>query len=372
MICKYCSCETPDGSVFCCHCGERLARKKREKKPEPKYPKYRVLADGTLLGQLMVDGRRETIKGKDEAEYKARIDAYRTHIIEMKAHPEKRPLQKIVRDYIDKNDGVLSPATIRGYESIYKNRFKDYMPCEAGKIDYQAMLNDEAKKAAPKTVCNGWALVTAAFNDAKIPVPDVNLPTVPESDEDFLDYEQIQTFLADIREDKAELAALLMLHSLRTSEVLKLDAAKDIVADQIHVRGAVVPDKNHKLVEKKTNKNKTSTRIVPVMIPRLAELLPEEGKAVTLHPSTIRSRIEKVCKKAGLPVCSPHDLRRSFASLGYHLKWSERTIMAIGGWNDIETVHKIYVKLSQKDINKEVQDMRNYYKFTTVSEKAGS
>lgn len=368
MICKYCNHNTPDDSVFCCHCGERLARKKREKKPELKYPKYRVLADGTLSGQLMVNGKRESVKGRDEAEYRARVDAYRTHVMAMKAHPEKRPLQVIIREYIDKNDGVLSPSTIRGYEIIYRNRFKDYMPREAGSIDCQQMLNDEAKKVAPKTVSNAWALITAAFNDAKLPVPDINLPAVPESDGDFLDFEQIQVFLDAIQGDKAELAALLMLHSLRISEALKLTIA-DIEGDQIHVRGAVVPDKNHKLVEKRSNKNRSSTRTVPVMIPRLLELLPESGKLVTLHPSTIRRHIEDVCLKAGLPVCSPHDLRRSFASLGYHLKWSERTIMAVGGWNNIETVHKIYVKLSQKDVNKEVQNMRNYYHFTTESKK---
>lgn len=363
MICRNCKRAIPEQSIYCNWCGEKQIRDKRQ----ARYPKYRVLADGTILGQLMVDGRRVTIKGENEAEYKARVDAYRTHIVEIKACPERRPLAEIIRGYIDKNDGVLSPSTIRGYETLYSNRFKDYLPKEAGKIDYQKMINDEAKKVAPKTVRNGWALVTAALNDAKIPVPDVNLPAVPESNEDFLDYEQIQVFLEAIRGDPAELAALLMLHSLRMSEALRIDAREDISGDMIQVRGAVVPNKEHKLVEKKTNKTKTSARSVPIMIPRLKELLPEEGKAVTLHPSTIRTRIEKACIKAGLPVCSPHDLRRSFASLGYHLKWMERTIMVIGGWNDINTVHKIYVKLAQKDINRDVEGMRNYYGFTITS-----
>ena len=331
MNCKYCKRDgLPDGALFCPWCGEKQIRA-RKQKSAPKYPKFRVLSDGTILGQLMLDGRRETVKAANEAEYKAKIDGLRTGVLERKAHPEKRTLDEVLRSYIDKNDAVLSPVTIRGYEIIYRNRFKAWRSKPIGDIDFQKMINAEAKNIAPKTLKNSWALVTAAFNDAKIPVPDVNLPQIPDANADFLDYEQIQTFLKLIRGDSCEAAALLMLHSLRMSEALKLDAAEDIKDGVIHVRGAVVPDKDNKWVEKKTNKNRTSQREIPIMIPRLTEILPASGKAVTVHPSTIRTHVIKACQKAGLPECSPHDLRRSFASLAYHLKWSEHTVQAVGG-----------------------------------------
>ena len=362
MNCKYCHKDgVPDGALFCPWCGEKLVRAKK-KKTEPRYPKFRVLSDGSLLGQLMIDGRRETIKAADEAEYRAKIDGLRTGVLERKAHPEKRTLGEVIRAYIDKNDAVLSVVTIRGYEIIYKNRFKSYRKKPIGEIDFQKMINAEAKDVAPKTLKNSWALVTAAFRDAKIPVPDVNLPQVPVSDGDFLDYEEIRRFLAAIRGDSCECAALLLLHSLRMSEALKLDAAEDIRDGMIHVRGAIVPDKDNHWVEKTTNKNQTSSRVIPIMIPRLSEVLPESGRAVCVHPSTIRTHIEKACKKAGVPICSPHDLRRSFASLAYHLKWSEHNVQAVGGWNDIATVHKIYIKLSQKDVNADIRKMKKYYR----------
>lgn len=326
------------------------------------------------MGQLMVNGQRETVKADTEKEYRAKIDALRSGVIELKKHPEKRILREIVRAYIDKNDGVLSPATIRGYEIIIRNRFPAYIGKSFGSIDCQQMINTEAKTCAPKTVKNAWALITAALNDAKIPVPDVNLPAVPDSDEDFLDYEQILRFLDAIRDDPAECAALLMLHSLRTSEALKLDAGTDVQPGpdglQLLIHGAVVPDKNNKWVEKATNKNRTSRREIPIMIPRLEEILPKEGKAITIHPSTVRTRIEKACKRAGLPVCSPHDLRRSFASLAFHLGWSERLIQEVGGWNNAETVHRIYIKLAKKDVSGSIRAMKNYYQITTDSKKA--
>ena len=368
--CRYCRKELPEGALFCPWCGEKQVG---AKKREPKYPAYRVLADGSLMGQLMINGQRETIKADSEKEYRAKIDGLRAGVIELKKHPEKRPLKDIVRAYIDKNDGVLSPATIRGYEIIIRNRFPAYIGKSFGSIDCQQMINTEAKTCAPKTVKNAWALVTAALNDAKLPIPDVNLPAVPDSDEDFLDYEQILRFLTAIRDDPAECAALLMLHSLRTSEALKLDAGVDVQPGpdglQLLIHGAVVPNKNNQWVEKATNKNRTSRREIPIMIPRLEEILPKEGKAVTIHPSTVRTRIEKACKRAGLPVCSPHDLRRSFASLAFHLGWSEWLIQEVGGWNNPKTGHLIYKKKTKKDVSDSIRAMKDYYQITTAAQK---
>ena len=227
------------------------------------------------------------------------------------------------------------------------------------------MINEEARIVSPKTVSNAWALVSPALKAAAVPVPSVRLPKIAQSEEDFLDFEQIGAFLEAIRGDDCEVAALLLLHSLRLSEALKLDV-DDIQEGVIHVHGAIVMDKNNKLVEKTTNKNRSSARDIPVMIPRLLEILPADGKVVTAHPSTIRRHILEACEKAGVPANSPHDLRRSFSSLAYHLKWSPLTVKAVGGWSDLNTVQKVYTKLAQKDANKDIRKMQNYYRKQTA------
>ena len=38
--------------------------------------------------------------------------------------------------------------------------------------------------------------------------------------------------------------------------------------------------------------------------------------------------------------------------------------MAIGGWNNLQTVHNIYIKLAKKDISDDVKRMQNYYGIT--------
>ena len=45
-----------------------------------------------------------------------------------------------------------------------------------------------------------------------------------------------------------------------------------------------------------------------------------------------------------------HGLRRSFASLCYHLGISEAVTMISGGWSDFRTMRKIYTKISESDI----------------------
>lgn len=360
ITCKYCGSQTPGAGIYCMMCGERIARKKREKKTG-RYPKPRTLADGSLLGQVMINGKRETVRAANEKEYRARIDAYRQGVLEIREHPERVKLRELLRGYIDSNEGTLSPSTLRGYEGAYKNRFKDQMERRVCDIDWQKAISSEGKSA--KTIRNAWGLVAAAMHAAGIPVPPVNLPQVPKVDQDFLDFEQIKKFLEAVKGEPVEPAALLMLHSLRLSEALKLQAG-DLVGSEIRVRGAIVEGKDG-LVEKATNKNRTSSRNVPILIERLREVWPKEGPVVTMAPRDIRRALEEVCKRAGVPVCSPHDLRRSFASLAYHLGWPERITQAVGGWGDASTLRAVYYKLAGADVDQAVENMRNYYGFTT-------
>lgn len=359
MKCKSCKREIPDESIFCLHCGEKVVRN-RSKKKELSVPKPRQLPSGTWFGRVMIDGERVSVSAETDKEYYAKAKAIKAGLLEANKSKSGITLKSAIREYIDESENILSPSTIRGYEIIYRNRFSDYMDKDIKTINYQAMLNDESKKVSEKTVINAWALVSPALKNAGIVVPNVRKPSVPESDEDWLDYEQIKVFLNAIKGNPAEAAALLALHGLRTSEFIDLDVSQ-IDDDGIHIRGATVPNKDHKLVHKETNKNKMSRRTVPVIIPRLLEILPPDGKAVTLHPSSIRRWIEKACVNANLPVCSPHDLRRSFASLAFHLKWDAQTTMFLGGWSNMQTVNAVYRKLSELDKNADVQRMKLFY-----------
>lgn len=359
MVCKNCKRQIDDDSIFCKWCGEKQIRERR-KKAEVKVPKPRQLKSGEFIGQIMIDGTRHTVKGATVAEYEAKCKAYKAGIVEVKRGAAGVTVGELVDSYLIKNSNVLSPSTIKGYRTIRRNAFPAVMGKDALKVDWQNAINAEAERVSPKSVINNWRLITASLKSAGVAVPEVNLPKVARSDRPWLDYEQIQTFLDAVAGEPCELGALLALHSLRRSEILGLNVA-DIHNGIISVRGAAVVDDAGELVYKQTNKNDSSARDIPVMIPRLVELLPESGPVLTTHHNTLRKQINRVCDKAGLPLVGVHGLRHSFASLAFHLGWPEMQTMAVGGWSNYDTVHKIYTHLAAKDSNAAVQKMTDFY-----------
>jgi len=358
MKCRNCRRKIEDNSIFCNWCGAKQLREEAE----ISVPRPRRLKSGAYSAQLMVDGQRFRVTQPTEAAYYAEARAVKAGIMKARDQPQRHLLGELLDNYIQQNENVLSPSTIRGYEYIRKDRFKPYVDQYIDAIPWQQMINDEAEGCSPKTLKNSWALVKTAMKAAGLDVSDVNLPAVPAKELNWLDYDQIQLLLSEVRGENVEMPVLLALHSLRLSELLALTA--DDVDTVIHVRKSVVMDRYNSLVEKNTNKTTTSTRDVPIFIPRLTEILPVSGKLVTMHPNSIHKAVNSVCKRLGLPQVGCHGLRRSFASLGYHLKWSERSIMAVGGWSNLQTVHKVYIKLAQQDIQDDVQKMRDYYGIT--------
>lgn len=82
---------------------------------------------------------------------------------------------------------------------------------------------------------------------------------------------------------------------------------------------------------------------------------------MTCNPNTIYNSTNRACRKAGLPEIGAHGLRRSFASLAYHLNLPEEITMRAGGWSDIYTMRKIYTKVSEKDISDQGQIYEDFF-----------
>lgn len=276
-------------------------------------------------------------------------------------------LGAVLDAYVAKYEAVLSPSTIRGYETIRKNRFQAVMDDPVDQIDYQQAISDDLRLAGPKTIKNAWGLVGAALKDAGHPVPSVKLPPVPPREIPFLQPEEVGPFLAAAEGDGAELVILLLLHGLRISEAEAVIRSRsvDVRAEKIMVRGAVVPDRNHRYIEKQTNKNRTSTRTVDVMIPRLLDLWRRfeagEYTPTVLHPTVVLRHVNTICERAGVTVVSCHGLRHSAASIAYDLGWSEQAIMDFFGWSNVATAHKVYIRIAQSRKARNTANMRLFF-----------
>ena len=213
---------------------------------------------------------------------------------------------------------------------------------------------------------NAWGFVRSVLRDQHIEPPELTLPQVIDKDPVFLEPEQIHVFVAAIKDSPACIPALLALHSLRRSEIMAVSwDTIDFGKKTFRVAGAQVYDEHHKLVYKDENKNRTSRRPMPIMIPELIDALKavedRSGFVVRCCPNTIWKQVNKVCKDNGLPPVGVHGLRHSFASLAYHLGLSELQTMELGGWKDKNTMHKIYTHLAKMDALKAQNEMTAFY-----------
>lgn len=358
MKCKKCKREIADNSIYCNWCGMKQLTEANEIKVPP--PKRNSKA---FFNQVTVDDERVYVSAPTEEEYYVKARAAKARLIEIQKRRPKLTLGTAIDNYIKDNDAVLSPSTINCYQSMRKVRFQKYMDLDVAGIPYQRMINEESKKVKPKTVHNAWRLVTASLNHAGEEVPSVNLPAKARVDKQWLDYEQIKLFCKVLYGKPYELGALLALNGLRRSEILHLSAEDvDLAAGIIHVRGASVVGFNNKLIDKDTNKNKLSSRDVHIAIPRLTELIRgKEGRLITTNATTLYGLINGLCEKHGLPKVGVHGLRHSFASLAYHLNWSEATTMREGGWANTDTVHRVYTHLANQDANADIERMKQFF-----------
>ena len=365
MICKSCGREIERNSLFCNWCGEKQI-KERKKKDEIKIPTPRKLASGSWTVYLAAEKQSITEPTRELCIAKAK--AVRAGFIEQKKSVPRLATGDAIEKMMVAEKGVLSPSTLRGYGITRRNRFQAYMDKDISSVDWQTAISAECLLVSAKTVRNAWDAVVAAMRYFKITPPDVKLPKFKKGGQPYLDYEQIQRFIPAVRGKDCELAALLALHSLRLSELIALKRSSIVTAkagaEYIVVSGSIVPDENNTFVEKDTNKTSHSTREIPVLIPRLLEILPDippEDRLFHENPRLIGRRINRVCESANLPPVAVHGLRRSFASLCYHLNWSEIRTMSVGGWTDYKTVHEHYLQEAQKDKDRNAKKMQRFY-----------
>lgn len=335
-----------------------------------KIPEPRQLPSGNWFIQLRLNGRSIPITAETKTECITIAELtkieHKAGKRQIKKLPKDITLRRAMENYIEEYRATLSPSTVDRYLQIKDGRFLNYLDKPLGSIKFQKMIDDELKKVGPKTVRNAWGLVRPSLKFADFPVPDVNLAQVPVNEIAFLQPEEIKPFCEAVKGHPYEIAALIELHGLRCSEMRALDWKNiDLKNGIINVHGALVKGSDG-FVEKKTNKNTTSTRPVPIMIPQLLTALKavkdKTGKVVPTHPSVLLRDVKRACNRAGVTEVTNHGLRHSFASLCFHLEIPDRQIQEWGGWKDREVLHRIYIRLSASTENKNKDKFSSFFK----------
>lgn len=328
-------------------------------------PKATKLSSGMWSIQLRLGGVSKTITAESKRKVENMATLYKSEYKNGLIEPvrasqgiKKPTLRSAMESYINVLTNVLSPSTIRGYDTIARTRFKAWADMRLDDIkDWQKVLNEEAETCSAKTLKNAWSFAKGAIERQGVKIGKVTLPSVVKKEHTFLDVEEAKRFVRLLKGTDIEAVCLLALHSLRRSEILALTKA-DINLNEgqygmIHVNGAAVLDKNNVLVEKDTNKTDLSTRSIPILIPRLREVIKEhpDGKFITVNPHAVWRKINKFCEKNGFPILGFHGFRHTFVVIAFDAGLNAFTTQRVGGWSNPNTVNDIYYHLSLRQRN---------------------
>ena len=344
MKCRKCKREIVDNSIYCSWCGYKQLKDKSETKVPPPTKKGNI-----FFARIMVDGERIYISAPTEAEYYAKARATKEGILESKK-PDNRIVKDLVSDYIMQREGVISPATLDGYERKSKANLQSIMNIPVKNLTRDRMqkaIDIDKKTYAGKTIREALALVQAATG---IRYDDLVLPSKkPNKKPPIYSTEDIKKIILGLAEygGQVECAGLLALWcSLRRSEILGLKW-NDIKESAIIVRSARVYDKEHKLVEK-GNKNETSERTIlcDSYILDKINALPKNGEYVfTISTYGIWKGINAVCERAGVEHGYLHGFRHANATIMEYIGIPALYANRRGGWADDHVRAKTYTDI---------------------------
>lgn len=281
-------------------------------------------------------------------------------------------LSQAIDAYIASLPPDISPATLRSYRSIQKNRFPSLMQKQISSIstdDLQQALNDALATQARKTVKNSFGLVKSVLSVNGMTIPR-NLP-IDRRDRKkaapvWLEPDEIKRFVAAAKDDPLCVPMLLALMSMRISEI---DALfwENIPPHPEFIRtsGVRIMDEKHQWTTRSEQKTTESDRSVPLLIPELRAAIDRDrkpsGKLLEVHQMTLRRAVERTCDRAGVKRVTVHQLRHSFASLSAHLRIPAEISMEIGGWSNDKIMKEIYTHIARSDIERYKNEMWIFY-----------
>lgn len=254
-------------------------------------------------------------------------------------------VKEAMEAYIEAKSNILSPTTLRGYETLIRNAYPELLQLRIRKItaaDIQSWANCYSLNHSAKTVSNAHGFLSAVLSTFE---PSLNLNTkLPEKQRKDLyvpSDADIKKLLESIQGTEMEKAVLLSAFgTLRRGEICAL-TDKDISGNIITVSKSVVRSNKGGMVTK-SPKTLSSNRAVEYPKFVIDKFKGIEGPLVRMHPEDISKNFGKALQKAGLPHFRFHDLRHYSASIMHAIGIPDQYIMARGGWKTDNVLKAVY------------------------------
>jgi integrase len=280
-----------------------------------------------------------------------------------------KTLLEAIDDYVESKSNVLSPSSLMGYAIMKRNSFhsiENVKICNLTEIHIQKWANENAKHYSAKSIRNQVGLLSAVLKQNKVHIDfsDISLKPMQKTDYIVPDVEQCAKIIDIVRGTEIEIQVLLALMlGLRQSEIAGLKWT-NYNGKTLLVKGAIVPNAEHKWVEKPTNKSYSSTREldVPTYLKEILDKAKEtsNGEYISkFKPPAVLKRFKRLCRVNGLPEFKMHSLRHANASMMLLQGVSDKYAMERLGQstpNMIKNVYQHTFKSEQSKVSEKMDD----------------
>lgn len=255
-------------------------------------------------------------------------------------------VEKAIDRCLASKKDVLSPTTLRSYQGLRDNAYKELLPvriCDLTQETLQNWVDEYSKKHSPKTCRNAHGFLVSVItmfrpgfrSRAKLPQP-VPVEYATPTDK------EISALVAATKGTALGRAILLAAFgTLRAGEVCALTPA-DIKGNVVTVSKSLAVIKGGGTVIKQP-KNPTSVRKIlypAVVIKELRRV--KDGPLVDIQPNNLAEMLHRAQDKLGIPRCRFHDLRAYSASVMHAMGVPDAYIMERGGWRTDTTLKRVY------------------------------
>lgn len=304
---------------------------------------YQKLKNGKYRVRLMVEGKTYSANFNYKPSKKEALS--KLNLLKLSESDINTPISKILSDYVEIKNNVISPSTIASYIRIIKYLNKHYpefmkiILSDLTQIKLQAFINSYSKNHKPKTVRNVVALIKVAcsFYDLSFKV-NVTLPQKIKPEFYIPTDNDIKLLLQYSKDSEYYVAILLALNGLRLSEIRGL-ALDDIGDGIININKAKVVGPNGDVV--KTTKTVASTRTLKID-KYITDLIKKQGYIYKRSSCSLTRYLNKLHKDYSLPHYSVHKLRHYWCSMMISEGVPYQYVQAMGGWSTDNTMKRVY------------------------------
>ena len=300
------------------------------------------------------------------AKSKKECEALAAQYLAENNNPDADTIGLCIKKYIDLKKPVISPATVRGYNSIYREMektskwFFDLKADKLTEIIFQKYINEISANHKAKTVANYHGLIVSALKMEKVHVPDINLPAREHYNGYIPTDADISRLLSLLKGTEMEIIVLLAaLGPMRRGEIRALEMT-DINGNVIHISKAFVEDDDGNEVSK-VPKTYDSDRFVEY--PQyVIDRINEQGFVCNMPLNKISHRFDAFLEKNGFTHFRFHDLRHYGASILHAIGMPDSYIMERGGWktdNVMKSVYRHTISEETKKFNEKANEHFN-------------